>query len=155
MTYDQGNSTHNHTWPSDHVVMWGHMTNEKQHISFSGRRIVTKRCRVLTCVVRRSPLKLHDSLITWSKEVAYQIETIMSPLFPSYGHQIWQSGDLWWQESTHGVTWPFEYAVLRGHVKNLKRLISSSPRPTVPKLCRVVIQGKRALPIKPHGHWIR
>ena len=54
----------------------GHVINSKQIISFTRRRMVTKRCRVLTCGEAKPKIKLRDSLITWSQEVTCQIENI-------------------------------------------------------------------------------
>ena len=39
---------HDFTWPSDHVVIWGHITNWKLTISSSTRPLITKHCRVVT-----------------------------------------------------------------------------------------------------------
>ena len=140
------------------MVTWGHVTKQKPNIFFSRRSIATKCCRVLTCGEAKPKMKLYDSLITWSQEVICKIENILTyyVLFDKvFDHQTWQRSNLWWQEAPHGVTWPFNYAVLWDHVQNLKHNISFSARPMVSKLGRLVIEGEGAPPIEPHDRWIR
>ena len=48
--------------------------------------------------------------------------------------QSWQGGDIWGQKATHRVTCFFDYAVLWGHMENLKRNISFSTRHMVSML---------------------
>ena len=97
--------------------------NPKKANTSSFRRCrITKICRVLTYGEMKPIINSNDSDhgSNWK---------LISPLRQGLYHQNWQGGDLWWQQATHGVTWLFDYAVLPGHMKNLKRNISSSTRP--------------------------
>ena len=40
--------THNVIYPIKHFVAWGHMTNQKQNISYPVRAMATKLVRVVT-----------------------------------------------------------------------------------------------------------
>ena len=95
---------------------------KKANTSSFRRCRITKICRVLTYGEMKPIINSNDSDhgSNWK---------LISPLRQSLYHQNWQGGDLWWQQATHGVTWLFDYAVLPGHMKNLKRNISSSTRP--------------------------
>ena len=55
-TYNAGKLTHNVTWPSDHIVTWRHVTNQKQNISSSARPMATKLGRVVTYDEGNSPI---------------------------------------------------------------------------------------------------
>ena len=89
---------------------------------------------------RRSPkwsyktTELHDH-----KRSRVKLKKYYHLFYKAYDHQTWHGGDLWWQESSHGVTWPSHNAVLWGHMKNSKH-ISSSARSMFPKLSGVVIE---------------
>ena len=76
------------------------------------------------------------TLITWSQVVTWRIENLISPLLQDLHHQIQHGGDVWSYETTHRVTWFFDYAVLWGHMKNLKSSFFSSAKPIAPKLGR-------------------
>ena len=101
---------------------------KKANISSFRRCRITKICRVLTYGEMKPIINSSDSdhVITRSYVSNWKL---ISPLRQGLYHQNWQGGDLWWQKATHGVTWLFDYAVLPGHMKNLKRNISSSTRP--------------------------
>ena len=64
----------------DHVLMWGHMTNLKQNISSSARSIATRPGRVVAYDDGILHMMSHDLLTTWSREVMWQIEGLISPL---------------------------------------------------------------------------
>ena len=95
---------------------------KKANTSSFRRCRITKICRVLTYGEMKPIINSNDPDhgSNWK---------LISPLRQGLYHQNWQGGDLWWQQATHGVTWLFDYAVLPGHMKNLKRNISSSTRP--------------------------
>ena len=64
VTYKEGNSTHNDTWPSDHVVTWDLETNRNS--SSSAKSMTTKYSRMVTYGENNSPMESHDSLIKLS-----------------------------------------------------------------------------------------
>ena len=76
---------HKVTWPFNHVVLGGYLTNYLRYISTYRRSTDTKLGEEVTYCERFSILKSHDLLITWQLEVTLQIEKIVSPL----------SQDLW------------------------------------------------------------
>ena len=45
--------------------------------------------------------KLHDLLITWSRE---KCKALYMPFRDTYGHQNWQSGNLGWENPTFKVS---------------------------------------------------
>ena len=59
------------------------------------------------------------------------------------GHQIWQSGDLWWEKLTHNVNWPSDYMITWSHVTNWKLNISLSAKSMTTKYDRwgLMIRG--------------
>ena len=68
---------------------------------------------------------IRDNVPNWKSDISSSTKSVL---------QNWQGGDVWWQKATHGVTCLF--AVLWGHMKNLKCNISSSSRLMAPKLGR-------------------
>ena len=59
-------------WPSNHLVIWGHVTNQKRNIFSSAMHAVTKLGRLLTDSEVNPPMKSKDSLITWPREIMWQ-----------------------------------------------------------------------------------
>ena len=59
---------HNVIWISEHVVTWGHVTNQKLNISSSKRYMITKLFGVVTYDEGNSPIMSSDSHneVTWS-----------------------------------------------------------------------------------------
>ena len=99
---------HNVTWPSDHVVTWGYVTKWKQNTSSSVKPMATKPGRVVTYDKRNSPVMSDDPMITWSREVTWLIQSLISP-FPQ---------GLWPPNMTYGLIWPSGKVVMCGKVTN-------------------------------------
>ena len=70
-------STHKVTWPYNHVVLWGHVTN--WNISTTSLPMATKLGRMRTSLEWLLPIKSHDHIIKWSSKVTWQTEIIMYP----------------------------------------------------------------------------
>ena len=66
-----GKLIHNARWPSDHVILWGQVTNWKLNISSSTRSMTTKYGRLVTYDGCNAPMESHDPLtsswcvVTW------------------------------------------------------------------------------------------
>ena len=65
-----GELTHDATWPSDHVVAWGHVVNEKLNISYSTKPVTTKLNKEVTYDEEGELIYdvtwLSDHKVTWS-----------------------------------------------------------------------------------------
>ena len=72
--------TYKVTWPFDHMVLQGHETNKNHFMFTTIVPLATKLGTMITYLDRFLPLKSHDSLITWSYEITWQTETIISPI---------------------------------------------------------------------------
>ena len=66
----------------------------------------------------------------------------------TYGHHIWQTGQLSWGTTTSKVTWPCDHVATWSHVTNKKRYISTSPKAMTAKLGKVEIYNKGPPSIK-------
>ena len=126
--------THNIRWPSDHVIMWGHVTHRKLNISSFARSMTTKHDRLVTYAERSPPMVSHVPLTTWSHEVMWQFK-----------NQIFlPSKDVWPPKLCNGLTYgeakPImkwhnsDHIIIRDHVPNWKSDISSSTKSALPEL---------------------
>ena len=80
-------TTHWVMWYFDHVVTWGHATNEKRNISVS-RKPIRNKCGVIYDM-RSLTIKSNDALITWScDEFHLHIHRRMNIC---YGKHDWQT----------------------------------------------------------------
>ena len=95
MTYDEEKSIHNDTWPSDHVITWDLVTNEKLHIPSSTRPITTQYGRLVTHGERNPTMRSHDSLTTWSCVYTSQIKCVIYKIFKINDGQTLQDADMW------------------------------------------------------------
>ena len=77
----------------------------------------------------------------------WQIKKIL--FFKVYENETWQGNDLWLGELTHDVTWTPDNVVMWGHVTKWKHSISSSTRPIISKLWKVVTYDEGKSPITP------
>lgn len=79
-----------HLHPTSHMTLWScsHVRScykLKMLISTSTRTMATKLYSVVTYCKVLKPIKLHDSLITWSHKFTWKIENLISPaLFSSF-----------------------------------------------------------------------
>ena len=110
-----GKLIHNARWPSDHVILWGQVTNWKLSMSSSTRSMTTKHGRLVTYDVWNAPMESHDSLtLSWCV-VTWQIKSAMYSLRQGLGHKTWQVGglwppnfqgaDVWWGKTHTKVAW--------------------------------------------------
>ena len=116
--------------------------------------MATKLDRVVNYHEEFLPIKSHDPLITWSSVITWQTKTIILRYHNAYGQQTWQDGGLFWGAPAHKVTWPFDYVILRNHMTNWNRYISTTTTPIATKLGRVVTYVKGILPKKSHCSWV-
>ena len=136
------------------VVTW----EIKSVVSYLDRPATMKLDKLVTYGEVNTPIKSNVPLTTWSHEVTWQTknklflppEDKFPPNFAGCWYIVRQSAsstrtvppDLagWSRVVTgshswsHRTLWLVDYAVLWGHMKNLKRNISSSTRPRVPSL---------------------
>ena len=112
--------------------------------------MATKFGRVVTYDEGNSSIMSDDSLITWSREVTWQIETLISPLLqglwpPSMGGWgLLVSGTHLW---SHMILWKRGDSWSRDR---LKRNISSFARLMAMKVVKLVTYGELKTPMKPH-----
>ena len=66
----------------------------------------------------------------------------------TYGHHIWQTGELSWGSTTSKVTWTYDHVATWSHVTNRKQYISTSPKAINAKLGKVEIYNKGPPSIK-------
>lgn len=72
--------------------------------------MVTSYVKVVTCCQEPPTIKSHDHpIITWYREITWQIKNALSATKKTYEHQTRQGDDLSWEASTHKVTQPFDY----------------------------------------------
>ena len=79
------------TWPVNHTVIWGSVTNEKLYNSTSASFITIKYDRLVTLSAKPSQqLKARDSFIMSSFEVTWEIEPKYLYFHKAPGHQTWK-----------------------------------------------------------------
>ena len=88
-------------------------SHDSSCIIFTSTRL-TKQVKMVTYRKGLSPIKSHNSLNRFLREVSH----IKYRYHNAYGHQTCQGGDILLGTPTHDVTWTFNYAVFRGHVTN-------------------------------------
>ena len=115
------------TWSFDHVVLQNHMTIKRHYISTIIVLMATKTETMINYLEELLSIKSHDPLITWYIGITWKTKIIISSL----PHCIWPSNlASWWlpisEASTHNVTPFFDLAVLRHHVTNKNRHISTT-----------------------------
>ena len=69
----------------------------------------------------------------------------------TYGHQMWQGGELSWGKLTHSARWPSDNVITWGHVTDWKFNIASSARCMTRKHGRLVTYDERNSPMESHG----
>lgn len=89
-----GAAFHSVTWSFNHVVLWGHMTNNIRYISSCRRTVNTKLGKVVIYREKLPPLNVwsHDHpLIRWPMWDQVANRKYLSLHFhKTYGHQAWQ-----------------------------------------------------------------
>ena len=126
-------------WPFDYMVTW---QMKKTYIWTSTIPMATKLGWVVTFGQKTSHTKLHDLLITWSRD---KYKTLCLHFCSTYDHKTGQSGILWWRDHNFKVTRLFDYLVTW---KTKKTYICTSTIHMAAKLGRVVIYGWKTLPTK-------
>ena len=99
VTDDEGNSSIGVSWLYDHEDTWGHVTNKKQNFFLSPWLMATKLDRVVTYDEGNSPIMSDDPLITWSREVTWQIENLIS----SHLQGLWPPNMTSWELMVRGT----------------------------------------------------
>ena len=89
-----------------HINFWssGLVTNVRPYACTCVISMTTKLDKVVTC---DGGFEGH-LLIMWSRD---KRKNIYLNFHDTYGHQTWQSGNLWSEDLTHYVTWPFDHMV--------------------------------------------
>ena len=167
VTYDEENSIHNDTWPSDHVITWDLVTNEKLHIPSSTRSITTKYGRLVTYGERNPTMESHVSLTTWSCVFTPQNKSVIYKTFKMYGHQTLYDADMWKSKmKLHDsliTSWPRGHHVksshrghyTRVHVSNWKHNTSSSPLLWPPNMAGWWLMVTQSHPYSLMTLWLR
>ena len=104
---------HKVTRSFDNVVLQGHMKYFDFCIITTARPMVTKLDKVVTYFKKLQPIKSHNQLNTWSRDVTWLIINILSPL-PEY---LWAPNLAGWLHTMRSFL-PWSYVTLwrRGQV---------------------------------------
>lgn len=70
-----GKLTHDFTWPSDHLVAWDHVLNQKLNISYSTRPVTSKSNRALTYNKGTHPYVTwpSDHVVKWDHVISWKL----------------------------------------------------------------------------------
>ena len=68
----------------------------------------------------------------------------------AFGHQTWQSGDLWWRKLTHNVKSLSDHVITWGHVAKVKLNILSDAMPMTTKHGGLMTYGDSNPPVESH-----
>ena len=100
----------------DSINKLGNLSNVKSYTCTLAIPMTTKLGRLVTYSGRNPLSKSRDLLTTW--HVTNEKNRYLH-FHNSYGHQTWQSGNLWSKDPTHCVMWPFDHVVM-WQMKNLR-----------------------------------
>ena len=104
-----GATTYKVTWPRDRVVFGDHGTKQNHYVPTTTLPMVTKLDRVVPYLEALLSKIWHDSWITWSSKITWQIKTLYLHYHNACGQQSGQDGDLSRVAPTHNVLYNVYY----------------------------------------------